>query len=128
MKIIYNKFIPFKGFKALTIFNLVFVRKEQELTQIDLQHEKIHCCQQYECMFAMLAVIGAIKLFFHVPPLCALLTPLTFFIIYIINYLVNIASRAERPYRDILFEKEAYLNQENFTYLKSRKIFAWIKM
>jgi hypothetical protein len=27
MKVIYNKFIPFKGYKAMNLFGIVFVRK-----------------------------------------------------------------------------------------------------
>ena len=39
--IIYNKFIPFKGFKCLNLFGLIFARN----------HEKIHTKQEIETLF-----------------------------------------------------------------------------
>ena len=40
MKVIKNKIIPFKGFKAITIWPFIFTRSD--LSNIDLNHEKIH--------------------------------------------------------------------------------------
>lgn len=41
MKIIYNNIIPFKGFKAINICGIVFVRKDvPRMTWIDYNHEK----------------------------------------------------------------------------------------
>jgi hypothetical protein len=42
MKIIYNKIIPFKGFRAITLWPFIFVRKDCEFNKIHLNHEKIH--------------------------------------------------------------------------------------
>jgi len=44
MKIIKNSIIPFKGFLAMNICGLLFVRKElfHKLTSIDINHEAIH--------------------------------------------------------------------------------------
>jgi len=44
MKIIKNSIIPFKGFKAMNICGILFVRKESasKLTDIDINHEEIH--------------------------------------------------------------------------------------
>ena len=42
MKIIYNNVIPFKGFKAINLFGIVFVRKGCKMNNIDINHEKIH--------------------------------------------------------------------------------------
>jgi len=44
MKIIKNSIIPFKGFLAMNICGLLFVRKElfYKLTSIDINHEAIH--------------------------------------------------------------------------------------
>ena len=35
MKIIYNNLIPFKGYKAINLFGLVFVRKGAKFTEVD---------------------------------------------------------------------------------------------
>ena len=48
MKVIYNKFIPFKGFYAITIIKWIFVREEYKyldgLSVYDkmINHESIH--------------------------------------------------------------------------------------
>lgn len=34
MKVIYNNLIPFKGYKAINIFGLVFVRKGAKFTEV----------------------------------------------------------------------------------------------
>lgn len=38
MKVIYNNLIPFKGYKAINIFGLVFVRKGAKFTEVDYNH------------------------------------------------------------------------------------------
>jgi hypothetical protein len=45
--IIYNKYIPFKGFKAMAIFPFVFVRGDK-VSEKTLRHERIHFRQQFE--------------------------------------------------------------------------------
>ena len=35
MKVIYNNLIPFKGYKAINIFGLVFVRKGAKFTEVE---------------------------------------------------------------------------------------------
>ena len=44
MKIIYNNIIPFKGFKAMNLFGVLFVRKDanSQMTNTDINHESIH--------------------------------------------------------------------------------------
>ena len=49
MKIIYNKWIPFKGFSAMNILGFLFTKvKPDELKIKTLRHEQIHTMQQYE--------------------------------------------------------------------------------
>ena len=91
MKIIYNKIIPFKGYKAITIWPFIFSRSE--LSEIDINHEKIHGRQQLELLIVF------------------------FFIIYLIEWIF-------KKYRNISFEKEAYFNQQNLDYLRTRKWYA----
>lgn len=42
MKLIYNNIIPFKGFKAINLFGLCFVRKGMKMSEKDINHESIH--------------------------------------------------------------------------------------
>lgn len=51
MKIVRNHFIPFKGFMAVNLFGILFVRKEAELTSTVINHEYIHTAQMKDfCM------------------------------------------------------------------------------
>jgi hypothetical protein len=40
MKIIYNKIIPFVGYKAINLFGFIFARRK--LNSTDINHECIH--------------------------------------------------------------------------------------
>lgn len=93
MVIIKNNIIPFKGFKAITLWPFIFVRKNYSFNEIDLNHENIHGKQQLELLIIL------------------------FYIIYLVEWLF-------KGYRDISFEKEAYNNEDNLNYLKTRKQFA----
>ena len=42
MKFIYNNIIPFKGYKAMCIGNLCFVRKNAVMYDYNIRHEMIH--------------------------------------------------------------------------------------
>lgn len=44
MKIIYNNIIPFKGFAAINLFGVLFVRNDYKLQVSDrmINHESIH--------------------------------------------------------------------------------------
>ena len=59
MIIIKNNIIPFKGFKAITLWPFIFVRKGLSFGEIDLNHERIHGRQQLE-----LALIGFYLIYF----------------------------------------------------------------
>lgn len=48
MKVIYSSIIPQKGYKAITILNMVFVRKGYTMRLADLNHEAIHWEQEKE--------------------------------------------------------------------------------
>lgn len=93
MKIVRNSIIPFKGYKAITIWPFIFVRKECSFDEVDLNHESIHGRQQLELLI------------------------IPFYIIYLIEQIF-------KGYRNISFEKEAYNNDNNLDYLKTRKWFA----
>ena len=42
MRVIYNKFIPFKGYKAMNLFGIVFVRKGAKFDAYDYNHEILY--------------------------------------------------------------------------------------
>ena len=102
MKIVYNNFIPFRGYAAINLFGVVFARKGVMITDRTINHESIHTKQMKE----------------------------TGYIIFYVWYLVEWIIRLFMPgnaYRNISFEREAYANEKDKDYLNNRKFFSWIK-
>lgn len=103
MTIIKNSIIPFKGFKAMNFFGIIFLRKEYTLTEVDINHEAIHTAQMKELLYIF------------------------FYILYFLEWVVRLFINRD-AYRSLSFEKEAYAHQNNFKYLTHRKKFAqWRK-
>ena len=108
MKIIYNNVIPFEGYLAMNLFGILFVRKDvkYKLDDIAINHEAIHSEQMKEL--------------FYIP----------YYIIYLLEWLYKVLFKypfSHKAYRDISFEKEAYIYEEDLGYLKRRKHFAMWK-
>lgn len=110
MKIIYNKLIPFKGFWAITILNMIFVREEYRRLEgtpteaVMINHESIHFEQEKELGFIF------------------------FYILYLLEWLVKLCFYGKKAYHNISFEREAYANECDAEYLKKRKRYNWIKL
>ncbi len=105
--IIYNKYIPFKGFAAINLFGVIFARKEcRPLSPVTVRHEAIHTAQMRETGF------------------------LLFYIIYIVEYMILLCRyrNADKAYHSIRFEKEAYKFQNDIDYLKNRGKYYWAKL
>ena len=103
MKIIVNKIIPFKGFAAINLFGVLFVRKGVNITDRLIQHEKIHTLQMKELLYVF------------------------FYIAYVLEWLVKLLFYGKKAYRNISFEREAYANEEALGYLNNRPLFAFLK-
>ena len=108
MKIIYNNIIPFKGFKAMNLFGVLFVRKDanSQMTKTDINHESIHSEQYKEMLW------------------------IPFLIWYLFEWLIKciIYLDTKKAYFNISFEREAYQNQHDFEYIKNRKKYSWFKL
>lgn len=100
MKLIINKWIPFKGFRAINLFGVCFVREGCAMPPHSINHEKIHTAQMKELWY-----VG-------------------FYLLYFFEWLARLVVSPTIAYRSISFEREAYDNQYNYDYLKSRKRFA----
>ena len=102
-----NNIIPLKGFIALTLWPIVFVRKDKEqlYTHIVERHEAIHGEQQKEMLMVFFllwyGIEWLIKLFYYRNPMTA--------------------------YKNTSFEREAYNNQNDPAYLDGRRHYSWIK-
>lgn len=107
MKVIQNKIIPFKGYKYINLFGLLFTRDKSKITDVEYNHEKIHLKQMQEMLW------------------------LPFYIWYGVEYLaISVARLFDKQndrYHDISFEEEAYSNESNLNYCKERKHFAQLK-
>lgn len=111
MKLIFNKIIPFKGYSHLSFCGIVFCREEfrcfegSEWWKKVMNHEAIHLAQQKELLF-----VG-------------------FFLLYFLEWLFRLITPPwKTAYKDISFEREAKMNQDNPDYLKTRKRFSqWRK-
>ena len=110
MKIIYNNIIPFKGFAAINLFGILFVRNDckSQVSDRMINHESIHTAQMKEMLWIF------------------------FYLWYIIEWFIKLFKYGDSDedgrgdaYHNISFEREAYDNQDSLDYLKNRKRFSW---
>jgi hypothetical protein len=83
---------------------LILKDKNSKLNQQLMNHELIHFRQQLELLI------------------------IPFYVLYLFNYLINIMlyHKHQEAYRNILFEREAYENDSNLSYLSERRFAAWM--
>ena len=113
MKVVYNRWIPVRGFMAINLVGFIFIRKdlpreyleESPTRDILLRHERIHMQQMVERLI------------------------IPFYLIYIIEWLVRLLACGDsyRAYRRISFEQEAYDHQDDVMYNQRRQLFAFCK-
>ena len=108
MRIVISKHIPAKGFMAMNICGILFVRREyaDRIGAVTMSHEYIHSEQMKELLY------------------------LFFYIIYIAEYIFHFLKfwNLKKAYRSISFEREAFQHERDFNYLRTRKHFAqWRK-
>ncbi len=107
MKIIYNKYIPFPGYIAITLWPFVFVRESarKRYSEVCDRHEHIHGKQQVE----MLLVV--------------------FYLWYLTEYLIRLClyRNHKEAYRNISFEQEAFQHEGDTLYLTGRNPYDWFK-
>ena len=113
MKIIYNKLIPFKGFCAVTLGKWIFARMEymkKGLSKWVINHENVHMLQQDDFIIPIIKYI-------------------IFYIWYLLEWIIKLPCElfGYSAYSSISFEQEAYNNQYNLEYIKTRKKFNWLK-
>lgn len=95
---------------GIVLFGFVFLNKKTKALKKDdlavlLNHERIHIRQQIELLI------------------------IPFFILYTLEWIILCIKfrDRDRAYRNISFEKEAYDNADDLTYLKHRKPYFWIR-
>ena len=99
------RFLIPKGYVAITLYPFIFLKNQNDRNnEILINHERIHLQQQIELLI------------------------IPFYLWYIIHFLINYFKYKnwEKAYRNIIFEKEAYNNENDLNYLKKRKRYAFI--
>ena len=119
-----------KGFRALTVWPSVFVRKDcaNRFTEIDERHETTHALQQIE-MLVVGVVLAVILLCCGYGWYSLIPIPL-FFELYLVEWLIKIPFcrfDTDRAYMSISTEQEAYEHQEEVYYNEVRRHFAWLR-
>lgn len=100
---------------GITIWPFVILRKKyltntaywKARSKKTINHESIHIKQQEELLI------------------------LPFYVFYILEWFIKLffyRFKAKEAYRNISFEREAYSNDTNENYLKTRKRYNWIKL
>jgi len=106
MILIVSKYLIPKRFKAIALFPFILIRDNFETNNLVLiNHERIHLRQQLELLI------------------------IPFYVLYFIDYILKIIlfKDKNKAYKNILFEREAYLNEENLDYLQTRPFWNWTR-
>ena len=104
MIFISKHFVP-KGFNGITLFPFIFLTHNQlKNNKTLIHHEKIHLQQQKELLIIF------------------------FYIFYGLEWCIKLIKYRNRylAYLNLSFEREAYQNQHNLNYLKTRKTWAFL--
>ena len=98
---------PWLHVSGMALWPFILIRDKVGRADASLiLHERIHHRQQLELLI--------------VP----------FYLLYVLNYAVNLLRYrdADKAYREIVFEREAYAMDMSEDYLKLRKPYAWLRM
>ena len=120
MKIIRNKYIPFPGYKAINLFGVLFVKNNAKIDDVTINHEAIHSKQFIELMILFAVVTVFIR--WWMP----LFSPLFFYAWYVIEWLIRLFKKGN-AYKNISFEREAYANEGDASYLNGRYWFNFLR-
>jgi hypothetical protein len=96
--------VPFLPYAAMAFFPFILVQNRAIANdQVFIRHETIHLRQQLELLI------------------------IPFYLFYLASYLINFIrfKTHDLAYRNIIFEKEAYLHEGDPAYLKNRRWWAW---
>lgn len=100
-----SKFLVPKGYIGLAVFPFVFLQHRRfKLDHTLINHEKIHLRQQLELLIIF------------------------FYLIYLLEFIIRLLQYKnwKHTYRNISFEREAYINEKDLNYLKSRSFWKFI--
>ncbi|CAM1352293.1 conserved protein of unknown function [Tenacibaculum insulae] len=100
-----SKHIIPKGFVGITLYPFIFLKRKDLKNNYELvNHEKIHLKQQQELLVIF------------------------FFLFYFIEWFIKFLKYKDKlkAYKNLSFEREAYLNENNLYYIEKRKHWAFL--
>ncbi|MCH3884460.1 hypothetical protein L2Z00_06105 [Tenacibaculum sp. MSW2] len=100
-----SRYIVPKGFVGITLFPFIILKKKElKLNKVLINHEKIHLKQQQELLIIF------------------------FYVFYGLEFLIKFFKykNAFITYKNLSFEREAYINEHDFKYIKTRKFWSFI--
>ncbi|WP_425077718.1 hypothetical protein [Psychroserpens sp. S379A] len=103
--ILVSRYLVPKGYVGIVIFPFILLKyKHLSINNVLLNHEKIHLRQQLELFLII------------------------FYIWYGVEFLIRllIYKKWHKAYKNISFEKEAYANENDLNYLKSRSFYNFL--
>lgn len=106
MFLLVTKYLIPKGYRGLAIFPFVFVKHHfDKENAVFVNHERIHLRQQLELLI------------------------IPFFIWYFLEFILRLIQfkNADSAYRNISFEREAYVNEKDIGYLRKRNFWNFLK-
>lgn len=93
--------------KGMAVFPFILLQSRSLSDDATIMnHEQIHLRQELELLI------------------------IPFYILYFLHYFINLWVYRDhnKAYKNIIFEREAYENEKDFNYLKSRKFWGWLKI
>lgn len=121
MVIIKNNVLPIKGYAAITIMFLIFIRKEWWLDANRYEHaqackhENWHVMQWSHVTLVSCILFSIANVWLNLPWSWMFASVLVYYLIYVLSYLFNIIRyrNHSKAYHNIVFEKPAYKHDAN---------------
>lgn len=104
--IVISKYLVPKGYLGMALFPFLFIKcSDLKSNAVFLNHEKIHFKQQLELLV------------------------IPFYLFYFLEFVFRLLQYQnwQKAYLNISFEREAYSNQKDLDYLKSRSCYRFLK-
>ncbi|MFK2818501.1 hypothetical protein U0L90_00115 [Flavobacteriaceae sp. LMIT009] len=104
--ILISKYLVPKGYTGLTLYPFVFLKYDRlKYDDTLINHERIHLRQQIELLV------------------------IPFYIFYITEFIIRLLQYRnwKQAYRNISFERESYLNEDNLSYLQNRRFWQFLE-
>lgn len=119
------EFILMDGYIAITLGPWAFNKKTYD--QECKNHEGTHMRQWVEWTILSVIIITGLIIGLNISPWWMLVTPITYYILYILEWVIRLFINGSKAYRHLSFEREAYDNKSDNTYNTNSNYFGSLK-